>query len=123
MSKKIDYAIKHKHKSKELMNSIKNYIQDISDPTVIAKRTLDLYKLMNEKIKIAFLMTLWVLTYARLDAANLKSECIFLEFSSVDHTNYWDISNELKDNKITLFTDKPIIKKISQKFLLEWMNF
>ena len=44
MSKKIDYAIKHKHKSKELMNSIKNYIQDISDPTVIAKRTLDLYK-------------------------------------------------------------------------------
>ena len=44
MSKKIDYAIKHKDKSKELMNSIKKYVQDISDPTLIAKRTLDLYK-------------------------------------------------------------------------------
>lgn len=67
---------------------------------------------MNEKIKIAFFNdTMGPYHYARLDAANLKSECIFLEFSSVDHTNYWDISNELKDNKITLFTDKPITKK------------
>tara|TARA_X000000368_G_scaffold392767_1_gene357837 strand:- start:17063 stop:18292 length:1230 start_codon:yes stop_codon:yes gene_type:complete len=73
-------------------------------------------KVKKDKIKIAFLNdTMGPYHYARLKAANILSKCTFIEFSSVDHTNYWDTSSEHIQNKEILFTDEPITKKSKQE--------
>ena len=65
-----------------------------------------------KKIKIAFLNdTMGPYHYARLEASNILSDCTFVEFSSIDHTNYWDTSKEKIAKKVTLFDDKPITQK------------
>ncbi len=70
----------------------------------------------KNKIKIAFLNdTMGPYHYARLEAANILSNCTFIEFSSIDHTNYWDTSNEHTPNKEILFIDEPITKKSKQE--------
>tara|TARA_B100000767_G_scaffold274997_1_gene309955 strand:+ start:2135 stop:3331 length:1197 start_codon:yes stop_codon:yes gene_type:complete len=67
---------------------------------------------MTKKIKIAFLNdTMGPYHYARLEASNILSDCTFVEFSNVDHTNYWNTSKEKIPKKVTLFDDKPITQK------------
>ena len=67
---------------------------------------------MPNKIKIAFLNdTMGPYHYARLEAANILSDCTFIEFSNKDHTNYWDTSSKKFSNKVTLFEDKTITEK------------
>lgn len=67
---------------------------------------------MSNKVKIGFLNdTMGPYHYARLDAANLLSDCTFIEFSNQDHTNYWKTTDEKTLKKITLFKEKPITEQ------------
>lgn len=67
---------------------------------------------MSNKVKIGFLNdTMGPYHYSRLDAANLLSDCTFIEFSNQDHTNYWKTTDEKTLKKITLFKEKPITEQ------------
>ena len=72
-----------------------------------------------EKLNLAFLTdTMGPYHYARLKAANLLTQCTFVEFSSIDHTNYWETSAEQIKRKVTLFHDKPITEQSKRDVML-----
>lgn len=46
--------------------------------------------------------------YFRLQCANDFLNCTAIQFSSKDHTNFWDVSTEKNQNVVTLFEKEPI---------------
>ena len=62
--------------------------------------------------KLAYLNdTMGPYHYARLEAANKFLKCIFIEFSSRDHTNLWEGKKTKYSDKVILFKDKPITEQ------------
>lgn len=63
--------------------------------------------------------------YYRLQCANDFLDCIAIQFSSKDHTNFWDASTEKNKNVVTLFEKDPITeidKSKIQKKLFEVLD-